>query len=173
MVKIDEVDLKIIEELVINGRYSCLYLSEKLGISLSAASKRLAGLLKENVIQIRAIPSATKMGYQSNAYIFIRAEHQYLDEICNQLYSYKEVSILMTLMNGYDIHASVLARTPETLYDFLKKKIAPIKGVSSMETLIHGELKKRYYGTFHQTETELQRLSGDAISLENIFTGEA
>jgi DNA-binding Lrp family transcriptional regulator len=157
--KIDDVDLRLIEELANNGRYSCLHLSEKMGISLSAVSKRLAGLLKDNVIQIRAIPSATKMGYQSNAYIFIHAEREKIDEICNRLYSYREVSTLMTLMNGYGIHASILARTPETLYDFLKKKVASIPGVTRMETLIHGELIKRYYGTFHQSESDLAVLS--------------
>jgi Lrp/AsnC family transcriptional regulator for asnA, asnC and gidA len=157
--KIDDIDLKIIEELSNNGRYSCMYLSDKLGISLSSASKRLASLLKENVVQIRAITSPTKMGYHSNAFIFIRAEHNKIEEICDQLYPYKEVSTLMTFMNGYDIYASVLAMTPESLYDFIKKKIAALSGIISMETLIRGELVKRYYGSFHLDEENLRLMT--------------
>jgi DNA-binding Lrp family transcriptional regulator len=147
--RIDEIDLKIIEELSDNGRYSCMYLADKLGISLSSASKRLASLLKDNVIQIRAITSPSRLGYHYNALIFIRAEHQSIDEICTRLHPYKEISSLMTLMNGYDIYLSVLAKTPESLYDFIKKKLAPLPGVISMETLIRGELIKRYYGNYH------------------------
>ncbi len=157
-VKLDDTDLKLIEELAENGRYSGIYLADKLGISLSAASKRLATLLKENVIQIRAITNPSKMGYHSNAYIFIRADHSKINDICEQLYKYKEVSTLMTLTNGYDIYVSVLARTPEILFDFIKHNIAPIPGVINMETLIRGEMIKRYYGAFHLDEESLKHL---------------
>jgi Lrp/AsnC family transcriptional regulator for asnA, asnC and gidA len=156
--KLDETDLKMIKELAENGRYSGIYLADKLGISLSAASKRLAALLKENVIQIRAITNPTKMGFHSNAYIFIRAEQKKINAVCDQLYDYKEVSTLLTLTSSYDIYVSVLARTPEMLFDFVKKRIAPIPGVISMETLIRGEMIKRYYGSFHLDEENLKTL---------------
>jgi DNA-binding Lrp family transcriptional regulator len=147
--KIDETDLRIIEELSDDGRHSCMYLSDKLGISLSSASKRLASLLEEHVIQIRAITSPSQMGYHYNAFIFIRAEHKNIEDICARLHQDKEISTLMTLMNGYDIYLSVLARTPESLSEFIKKKIAPLPGLINMETLIRGESIKRYYGNYH------------------------
>jgi Lrp/AsnC family transcriptional regulator for asnA, asnC and gidA len=166
-VKLDDTDLKLIEELAENGRYSGIYLADKLGISLSAASKRLATLLKENVIQIRAITNPSKMGYHSNAYLFIRADHSKISEICDQLYKYKEVSTLMTLTNGYDIYVSVLARTPEILFDFIKHNIAGIPGVTNIETLIRGEMIKRYYGAFHLDEESLKHLYDTGVYKED------
>jgi Lrp/AsnC family transcriptional regulator for asnA, asnC and gidA len=157
--KIDGTDLKLINELAENGRYSGIYLSNKLGISLSAASKRLATLFREDVVKIRAMSNPSKIGFHSNAYLFIHAERNRVKEICNRLYPHNEISTLLTLSNGYDIYASIIARTPQALYDFVKVKVAPIRGITGMETLIRGELIKRYYGSFHLDEQNLAMVS--------------
>lgn len=157
--KLDDTDLKLINELAENGRYSGIYLSEKLGISLSAASKRLATLLRDDVVKIRAVTNPNKMGFHSNAYIFIRAERNRIKDICNRLYPHNEVSTLLTLSNGYDIYASIIARTPQVLYEFVKNSVAPIRGITGMETLIRGESFKRYYGSFHLDEQNLAMVS--------------
>ena len=158
-VRLDDTDLKLVRELAENGRYSGIYLSDKLGISLSAASKRLATLLREDVVKIRALTNPNKMGFHSNAYLFIRAERNRLKEICNRLLPHNEVSTLLVLSNGYDIYSSIIARTPQILYEFVKNKVAPIRGITGMETLIRGEMIKRYYGSFHLDDSNLAMIS--------------
>ncbi len=158
-VRLDETDMKLIHELAENGRYSGIYLADKLGISLSAASKRLATLLRDDIVKIRAVTNPNKMGFHSNAYLFIRTERNRAKDVCNRLQPYNEISTLVTLSNGYDIYASVVARTPQVLYQFIKSKVSPIKGITFMETLIRGEMIKRYYGSFHLDEENLSIIS--------------
>jgi DNA-binding Lrp family transcriptional regulator len=146
--RIDETDLKMIEELANNGRQSCIYLAGKLGISLSSTAKRLSSLLKEDVIQVRALTDPSRMGYHYNALIFLQAEPGAIERICTRLEAYPETSGLMRLTNGYDIYLSVLAKTAESLYDFVKNKLVPLPGIIKIETLIRGELVKRYYGNY-------------------------
>jgi len=146
--KIDSIDQKIIEELIENGRYTAKYLADKLGISLSAVSRRLSHLLKENLIRVYAIADSTKLGYHANAFVLIRADADKIAGICECLYPYNEVITIMTLANGYDIVVSIVARDMETLYELNKNRIAGLPGINSVETLVRGHVIKRYYGAF-------------------------
>jgi len=145
---LDTTDFRIIEELSRNGRYSCMYLSSKLGISLSSASKRLASLIKDDVIQVRAITNPNRMGYLSNGVVLVRAERSCIDDLCNSLHKIEDISTLMTLMNGYDIYLGILSKTPETLQDLINNRIAVLPGIKTVETLVCGEIVKRYYSPF-------------------------
>jgi DNA-binding Lrp family transcriptional regulator len=151
--RIDETDQKIIEELSQNGRCSNLYLAKTLGISVSAVSRRVTNLINENYIRIQAIVDPTKAGMQVNTFILIKADHNKIENICNRLAKYDEVISMMTLINGYDIFLSVVSQHHETLYDLIRDMIAPIEGINSIETLIRGEIVKRYYGLFHTDKT--------------------
>jgi len=160
-VKIDAINLKIIEELTNNGRYKEKYLADKLGISLSAVSRRIAYLLKENIIRVYAIADPTKLGYHANAFVLIRADTDKINSICEHLYPYDEVITIMTFANGYNIVVSIVAKDMETLYELNKNKIVNLPGITSVETLIRGHVIKRYYGTFtveKQLEAETKRI---------------
>lgn len=147
--KIDEVDQKIIEHLTENGRYSGVYIANKLNISASSVSKKLARLFREDIVQVKAQVNPTKLGFHSNAFIFLRADPGKVNDICTSLQPCEEVITIMTLINGYDIYVSLVDRDAESLYKFIKKKMAPSSGIVSLETLIGGEIIKRYYGAFH------------------------
>jgi DNA-binding Lrp family transcriptional regulator len=143
---IDEIDQKIMEELAINGRYSRLHLANSLGINVSSISRRLSYLLKERAIAIRAIPNPAKLGYKVIAFIFIRADYAKIEDICTKLGAHREVENILTLFNPHQIYLRVVTHDQETLNDLVIKKISQIPGITSMETLISGEVVKRYYG---------------------------
>lgn len=137
-VLIDEIDQKIIEELIRNGRPKHSDLAGKLGISKPTLSRRINLLLKESVIKILALPNPSRIGYSANAYIFINAELTKIDEICDQLSSYPEVHLVMRLLNNYDILVGIYSVNPDTLYEFLKSKVGNIDGIIHTETFIRG-----------------------------------
>jgi Lrp/AsnC family transcriptional regulator for asnA, asnC and gidA len=113
-------------------------LANKLGISTPTVSRRIASLLKENVIKILAIPNPSKLGYSANAFIVVRAKLAKVDKICDQLSSYPEVHLVMRLMNDFDILFDAYFANIDMLYEFLKSEIANIDGVLSIETFIRG-----------------------------------
>jgi DNA-binding Lrp family transcriptional regulator len=159
---IDDIDQKLIEELTSDGRATCLYLAGKLGISLSSVSKRLNRLIQENVIRIQALPNPTKIGYRADAFLFIKAQHNKIDAICGKLQSHPEIVSIMTLNNGYDIFLAMVARDSVELYETIKKKIAPIPGITHMETSIRGPLIKRYYGAIHLDSSVVQKMETES-----------
>jgi DNA-binding Lrp family transcriptional regulator len=146
--RIDETDQRIMEELSRNGRQSNLYLSRELGISVSAVSRRVSNLLNEGLIQIQAIVDPDKLGYGVNAFVLIKARHEKIEEICRRLSLQGEVISVMKLVNSYDIFISLVSQNHASLYGLIQKIVRSTDGITSIETLIRGEIIKRYYGNY-------------------------
>jgi Lrp/AsnC family transcriptional regulator for asnA, asnC and gidA len=136
---INETDEKIIRELMRNGRIDYADLGNKLGMSTSTVSRRVAFLIKESIIKIMAIPNPSKLGYLSSAYVALHADLAKVDKICDQLSSYPQVYQIMRLMNGFEILLGVHSPNTDMLFNFLKSRIANIDGVLNSETFIRGD----------------------------------
>ena len=148
-IAIDDIDQNIINYLIKDGRGTCVDLGKALSISTSSASKRVDRLLKEDVIRIKAQIEPTKVGYPVNAIIFMRVDHNRIDEIIGNFTTINEIVTIMTLMNGHDIYIDMLANDLDSLYEFIEKKMTHQAGIMNFETLIGGKILKRYYGASH------------------------
>lgn len=137
-VELDEIDQLLIKELMRDGNPNYTDLANKFSISISTISRRIANLLKAEVIEILAIPNPSKLGYSASAFAFLRVDLSKVNQICEKLSSYPEVHTVLTLMNDYDILFGVNSTDLEALYDFFKSKIAKIEGIVSTESLIRG-----------------------------------
>lgn len=72
MMKIDDIDRRILRELQRNGRLSNLELAERVGLSPSATSRRVAELERSGVISgYRAVLDPAKLGQGFTAYITV------------------------------------------------------------------------------------------------------
>jgi DNA-binding Lrp family transcriptional regulator len=156
---IDALDEKIIELLTENGRYSGVCLAGKLGISESLVSKKLARLLDDEVIQIRAQVNPTELGYEFIAFFFLYADHNRIDQICSNLVNCPEVFSVLTLSSGYDINIALITKDIQELNRFIKKNLTPASGIISLTPLITIENHKRYFSDFSITNIHLVRLS--------------
>jgi Lrp/AsnC family transcriptional regulator for asnA, asnC and gidA len=150
--KLKDIDWKLIRELAEDGRAHAGDLAEKLGIHITTVYRRIASLLKENIIKISAVPNPAAFGYSSNAHIALDAEADKVGTICTRLYSYPEIHLIMTMVNGSGIIAGIHKESNEALYGFMKENIAGLKGIRNTETFIRTEIRKRYYGWFLNDE---------------------
>jgi DNA-binding Lrp family transcriptional regulator len=139
-VSLDNIDQQLIIELIRNGRPKYSDLAKKLGVSTSTVSRRIAFLIKEDVIWLRAIPNYDKLDYAANAFVVLRVELGKADKICERLSSYPEIHLVSRLMNGYDILFGIDSANPATLHNFIITRIADIDGVLSSETFMRGAL---------------------------------
>lgn len=146
-VKIDQTDQKIIEKLTENGRYIIKHLARELGISSPTCLRRVSRLLDENVIEIKAVPNLSKVGYSANAFLFLQVHNEKLEKVCSTIQSYENIFLIMTLYNRYDLVVGINANNPEELFKF-QNTILAIDGIIDNEIVIRGEMKKRYYGEF-------------------------
>jgi DNA-binding Lrp family transcriptional regulator len=146
-VKIDEIDQRIIEKLTENGRYKSQHIAAELGISPPTCLRRLSRLLREKVIEVKAVPNPSEIGYTANAFILLRVKATKMDEVCSKLSSYKDVYLVITLYNGFDIIIGINSTSSEGLYRF-RNELLSLDGILHDETIVRAEIKKRYYGGF-------------------------
>jgi DNA-binding Lrp family transcriptional regulator len=157
-IQINEIDEKLIRELRKNGRIAFTALAKRYGVSTAMVSRRVASLIKKNVIQITVLPNPARMGYLAVAYLCLQVKSGKLDAVTSRLSGYSQIPQIMTLLNGYDIVAVVALRNLEALTRFIMKEIATIDGILNVETLVRAEFKKRPYLGF-DFEKELQQLA--------------
>lgn len=147
-IKIDEIDQQMIERLSENGRITAQLLARALGISLPTCLKRLSSLLAEKIIEIRAVPIQSYSGYLAYAFMLLRVKATELDAVCDTLRNYRDIFMILTLYNGFDLLVGINATAPDKLYQFIKRDILAINGIINGTTIIRAEVKKRYYGQY-------------------------
>ena len=143
--KLDETDWALIEELAKDGLASQNMLADKLGVHVTTVYRRIAALVKEKMIKISGVPNPSMLRPSANAYITVDAEPKEVQNICDALNSYDEVHFTITLSNRSGVIICVHTKDTETLFEFLKKRIAPQKGLLNIETHIRASVKKTYY----------------------------
>ena len=143
--KLDETDWALIEELARDGLASQTMLAEKLGVHVTTVYRRIASLVKDKIIKISGVPNPSMLEHSANAYITVEVEPEELQNIGDNLNSYDEVHFTITLSNRSGMIICVHTQNTETLFEFLKKRIAPQKGLLSLETHIRAAIHKTYY----------------------------
>ena len=149
--KLKETDWTLIEELAKDGRTNPVVLADKLGIHITTVYRRISALVKGNIIKISGIPNPSRLGYSANAYIILDVDPKEVENTCSSLYSHPEVHFIMTLNNRSGMIVCVHTKNTEMLYEFLKKRISPLKGLINAETFIRAMVKKTYYGWLMET----------------------
>ena len=140
---LDDADCAIIEELHKNGRLGYNVLVEKLGLSVTTISRRIASLCRRDIMKIIAVPRPSFFGFLSTAYIFLHADYDKIDGICREVAKSENVHLVIKLLNGYDLLLGVHCTTPEILYHFIRDELARIEGINQIETLVRAEVRKR------------------------------
>lgn len=145
-IRLKDTDWRLIEELVKDGRASTGDLAEKLGIHVTTVYRRTSALIKEQIIKISAVPNPSRFGYSASAFIALDVAPTKVDFICEDLSPYSEIHRIMTMINGSRMIVYLHTRDLEALFEFIKKKIAPLEGIINTETFISAMVQKTYYG---------------------------
>ena len=152
--KLKEADWILIKELAEDGRANPADLAEKLGIHVTTVYRRISALIKGNVIKNSGVPNPSRLALSANAYIILDVDPDEVDNICTNLYSSPEVHFILTLSKRSGMILCVHTRNNETLYEFLKQRISPLKGLINTETFLRASVEKTYYGWLMETNGE-------------------
>ena len=142
----DELDLRIIGLLQMDGRTSNSDLARELGVSEGTIRRRLSRLVQAEVIRITAVPNIEKMGYPATALVGVQTRPGKADDVAEALARLEEVHYAAVTTGAFDVFIWVGLESAQRLGDFLHTKIAPIEGVQRTETFINLAIKKRTYG---------------------------
>ena len=134
--QVDELDLQIIAALQVNGRRPVAEIARELGVPKSTVQRRLDCLMRERVITIAAFADSARLGLGIHAHLHMRVNLAQYQEVIDAVGALMEVRWLAVTTGPTDVVAEAYFATPDHLHWFIRDKLAPIEGITSIETSI-------------------------------------
>ncbi len=134
---IDNLDTKILQMLVDNGRKPFLEIARECGVSGAAIHQRIAKLQATNILEgSRALIKPTTLGYDTCAFIGIfLKEPERFNDIAERLREVPEVTECHFTTGSYDLIIKMYAYDNEHLLRLIHEKIQPL-GMLRTETIV-------------------------------------
>ncbi|TDC43414.1 Lrp/AsnC family transcriptional regulator [Micromonospora sp. KC213] len=132
---LDEVDRRVLDELVRDGRISIRTLAERVHVSRTNAYARVERLLRDGVITgfgARVAPEPAGLG--TSAYISLTIEQNSWRELSAELAQVRYIEHVALLSGEHDVLALVRAPDNATLRDVVLNRVQGIAGVLSTRT---------------------------------------
>jgi Lrp/AsnC family transcriptional regulator for asnA, asnC and gidA len=141
MAKIDELDLKILTELVKDAGISVPKLSKKINVNSSVAYSRIKRLSKKNLVEkFTVLVNERLLGYTVDAVIGCNIDSRLRENIVREILDLDQVRDISEVTGRFDLLVNVRARSLDDLHNIISAKIGKINGVQHTETFI--EMKR-------------------------------
>ncbi|MEM2923457.1 MAG: Lrp/AsnC family transcriptional regulator [Candidatus Nitrosocaldus sp.] len=141
MPKIDELDMKIVSELMKDASISVPKLSKKINVNASVVYSRIKRLIKLGLIKkYTIIVNEEMLGYNVKAVTGINMDSKMRDSIISGLMKIPEVREIAEVTGRFDILITLTAKTLDEIHHIVSDKIGRLDGVQRTETFI--EMKR-------------------------------
>lgn len=147
MRKIDDFDRRIVTALQANGRFSNIEIADRVGLSHSSCSRRIARLEKEGVILgYRALTDRHKLGLSVRAYCgIVRDANTGWDELARNLSKIEGVVSVFAVSGDVDLMLEIVARDMQHYSQVVLKDVFDTIGVSATRSSFVLEEVKSIY----------------------------
>ncbi len=146
IVKMDDLDRRIIAILERNGRSSNARIARDVEVSEGTVRRRLKRLVADRIINVIALPDPRKLGYESEALIGIQVDPDKIDQVATKIAELDQTRWVAVTTGTYDVFAWATLPNSEELGRFLREKVGTVQGVRRTETFVSLAVKKREYG---------------------------
>ncbi len=137
MYKPDHTDLEIIALLNEDGRIPSAEIARRLGdVSARTVTNRIEALIREGIINIRAVVNPETVGYGVLADVFIETEPGRLREVAERVAEFQQISYVACATGDTDVIISVRARNLKELYNFVIEVLGKTPGVRNTQTFL-------------------------------------
>jgi Lrp/AsnC family transcriptional regulator, regulator for asnA, asnC and gidA len=137
MYEIDNIDIKIINLLMEDGRMPASEMARRIGdISERVIRYRIDRIVKEKYIQISAINNPKSLGYIVTADVFLEVESNSILDVAKKALEYDCVSYVACSIGENDISIQVVGHNTDEVYQFVTEVIGKIPGVRKTTTSI-------------------------------------
>jgi Lrp/AsnC family transcriptional regulator, regulator for asnA, asnC and gidA len=136
--EIDNIDIKILSELMKDAKTPYTEIAEKVFVSGGTVHVRMKKLEKMGVVKgASLIIDFSKLGYDITAFLGIYLQKSSLYEtVCAEMAKIPEVLTINYTTGAYSIWAKVICRDTNHLMEVLHNKIQRVKGIERTETFI-------------------------------------
>lgn len=137
MYKIDNIDAKIINLLMEDGRMHAAEIARRIGgISERAVRYRLDRMVENQVISISAVVNPKSLGYSVIADVWLEVEADAILAVARMMADFENVSYVACSIGETDVSVQVLARDTAEVYRFVTEVIGKVPGVRKTTTSI-------------------------------------
>lgn len=137
MYEIDEMDLKIIQLLMEDGRMSASEIARRVGgISERAVRYRIERMVEAEVVQIGAVINPKALGYTVVADVWLEVESDSILEVAKKMSELELVSYVACAIGETDVSVQVLGRDTAEVYRYVTEVIGKAQGVRKTTTSI-------------------------------------
>jgi Lrp/AsnC family transcriptional regulator for asnA, asnC and gidA len=132
-VKIDEIDLQIVDKLTKNGRLPFSKIAQEIGASTETISRRYEKLRKNNFIKVSIQFNPIELGYQAVLDIDVALTDQSeTKEIVEKLSKIPGVAYLVKISGNYDLSVVALVKDCKDII-WVNEEISKIPNIKKME----------------------------------------
>ena len=141
MERIDDLDKKLLFELIKDGNISIPLLSKKLGINASVLYSRIKRLVRKKLIKKFTIDiDESLLGIGVKTSVGINRDPKLKEQIHKKLLDIPEIVSISEVTGRFDIMIQVYAQDLEGLHAVVIEKVGKIEGIQNTETFV--ELQK-------------------------------
>lgn len=139
---LDEVSLKIVEQLQQDGRRSYAAIGKAVGLSEAAVRQRVQKLLEQDAVRIVAVADPLTAGFLRQAMVGITADGD-VEPVADALAGLDEVGRVAVTAGSFDLLAEVVCRDDAHLLELVTKRIRALPGVRATESFVYLKLRKQ------------------------------
>lgn len=139
--RIDDLDMKILAELVNDASISVPRMSKKINVNSSVVYSRIKRLAKRGLIKkFTIVVNDEALGFNVKAIIGISMDCKLRDNVLAELFKIPEVREITEVTGRFDVLVTIVARALDEMHQLISDKIGRIEGVQKTETFV--EMKK-------------------------------
>jgi len=133
-VKIDELDLRIVQRLTLDGRASFTKIAQEVGTSVDTVMKRYHKLRKNNAVKASIQVNPNKLGYASilDFGISFSSAQDLSSSVVESLAKIPDVIIITKISGEHDLQVTAMIRDVQQSLA-IQDEIARIRGITKME----------------------------------------
>ncbi len=132
--KIDEMDMQIIDALTENGRLSFRKIAQQIGTTTATIARRYERLKENNFIKVSIQVNPLELGFQGILEISIGlADQSVVNEIVNKLSEMPGVTYLVKISGTFDLEVVALVKDCKNMMD-ISDQIAKISNIKRTES---------------------------------------
>ena len=141
MERIDDLDMKILAELVKDASISVPKMSKKINVNSSVVYSRIKRLAKRGLIKkFTIVVNEEALGFNVKAIIGLSMDSKLRDNVLAELFKVPEVREIAEVTGRFDVLVTIAARALDEMHRLISDKIGRIEGVQKTETFV--EMKK-------------------------------
>jgi len=144
MGKIDDLDMKILKELVNDASVSVPKLSKKINVNPSVVYSRIKRLIKRGLIKkFTVVVNEQLLGYNVEAIVGANVDSKRRAAVMDALLGLDQVRSVHEVTGRFDLIIFVKTRNLDELRDLISNKFAAIDGITHTETFVEMSSKSR------------------------------